>query len=198
MWHLRGFTNLLTDPYLHPDEWARLRDRIVEFDLALIDQWIARGVDGVYLEDDWGTQQALLIAPDDWRRLYKPAYAKLFARVRDGGAHVWYHSCGNVREIIPDLIDIGVSVLNPVQPQAMDLEELVREFGGKLCFYGGIDSQGILITGTPEQVKAEARRVVDLFGRFDGGYIGSPSQSIMPETPLDNIIALYEALAEYR
>ncbi|OPZ69018.1 MAG: Uroporphyrinogen decarboxylase (URO-D) [bacterium ADurb.Bin478] len=89
-------------------------------------------------------------------------------------------------------------MLNPVQPQAMDVQLLSREFGGRLCFYGGIDVQGLLIHGSPQQVKRQVRRLVELFGRFDGGYIGGTSHSIMPETPLDNIIAMYEAFLEYQ
>jgi uroporphyrinogen decarboxylase len=198
LWMLRGFNNMLTDPYLDPDNFARLRDRIVDIDLGMIDKWIERGVDGVFFSDDWGSQRGLLMNPDDWRRFYKPAYAKLFDRVRSGGAHVWMHLCGNITAILGDLVDIGLSVLNPVQPQAMDVHKLVREFGGKVCFNGGVDVQGMMIHGSPEDVKNEVRMLVDLFGRFNGGYIGGTSHSIMPETPLDNVIALYEAFEEYR
>lgn len=198
MWMLRGFDNLLMDPYVEPAGFARLRDRITEIHLGMVDQWLRRKVDGIFFSDDWGTQRALLMDPRDWRRLYKPAYRRLFDRVRAGGAHVWLHSCGDVRAILPDLLDLGLSVLHPVQPQAMDLAELAREFGGKVCFYGGIDSQGVLITGTPVDVRDEVRRVVDLLGGPDGGYIGAPSQTVMPETPLDNVIAALETLAEYQ
>jgi uroporphyrinogen decarboxylase len=197
LWMLRGFENMLTDPWLYPAEFAALRDRVLDFNLALIDQWLARGADGIFFSDDWGTQRGLLISPDDWRRYYKPCYARMFERVRERGAHVWMHLCGNITGILPDLIDIGLNVLNPIQPQAMDLERLSREFGGRLCFYGGVDVQGTMVRGTPADVKAEVRRLVHLFGRFEGGYIGGTSHTIMPETPLDNIIALYEAFAEY-
>ena len=197
MWMLRGFDNMLMDPYLQPKEFEALRDRMVEFDLAVTDQWLDRGADGIFYSDDWGTQRGLLIAPDDWRRFYKPSYARLFERVRTRGAHVWMHLCGNIAGILPDLIDIGLNVLNPVQPQAMDVEWLAREFGGEICFYGGVDVQGTMVRGSTAEVKAEVRRLVELFGRFDGGYIGGTSHTIMPETPLDNIIALYEAFAEY-
>ena len=135
--------------------------------------------------------------PDDWRKFYKPAYATMFQRARDAGVHVWFHSCGNITAIIPDLINVGVNVLNPVQPQALDVRQLARDFGGKLCFYGGVDVQGTLIHGTPDDVKREVHELVGLFGSYDGGYIGGTSQSIMPETPLDNIIAMWEAFAEY-
>jgi uroporphyrinogen decarboxylase len=197
LWMLRGFNNMLMDPYTEPEGFRRLRDRVVETNLGMIDRWVERNVDGVYFSDDWGSQRGLLMNPDDWRRFYKPAYAAMFRRVRQGGAHVWMHLCGDVTAIIPDLIDIGLNVLNPVQPQAMDVRHLSREFGGRICFWGGVDVQGTLIRGKPEDVKREVHELARLFGRFDGGYIGGTSHSVMPETPLDNVIAMYEAFAEY-
>jgi uroporphyrinogen decarboxylase len=197
LWLLRGFNNALTDPYLEEKNFFYLQDRLLEIYLALIDQWIDRGVDAVYFSDDWGSQQNLLIKPEDWRRFYKPAYATLFRRVRDGGAHVWLHSCGHITEIIGDLIDVGLNVLNPIQSQAMDVTSLAREFGGRLCFNGGVDTQGTMINGSAEDVKSEVHRMVSLFGAHGGGYIGGTSQSIMKETPLDNVLALYEAFAGY-
>lgn len=197
MWMLRGFDNILTDPYTDMKGFCYLRDRIVETNLAMIDRWLERDVDGIFFSDDWGSQRALLISPEDWRRLYRPSYERMFARVRDGGAHVWMHLCGNIQSILPDLVEIGLDVLNPVQPQAMDVRELARDFGGELCFFGGVDVQQTLTIGTPEDVKEEFRDLVELFGTYDGGYIAGTSHSIMPETPLDNVIALYEAVLEY-
>ena len=122
----------------------------------------------------------------------------MFERVRSDGAHVWMHLCGNITAILPDLIEIGLNVLNPVQPQAMDVKRLSSEFGGKVCFNGGVDVQGTLIHGTPADVKRKVHELVDLFGRFNGGYIGGTSHSVMPETPLDNVIAMYEAFLEHQ
>ena len=197
LWMLRGFNNMLMDPYQDTDNFCRLRDKVLEVNLAMIDKWVERKVDGVFFSDDWGCQRGLLMNPEDWRKFYKPSYKAMFQRVRDGGANVWMHLCGNVIEIIPDLLDCGLNVLNPVQPQAMDVHYLAREFGGKLCFNGGVDVQGTLINGTPEEVKREVHELVRIFGGFNGGYIGGTSHSIMPETPLDNVLALYEAFAEY-
>jgi len=194
---LRGFENMLLDPYTNEDDFCRLRDRIVEYHLAIIDQWLERKVNGIFFSDDWGSQRGLLMNPDDWRRFYKPSYKRMFERVRSGGAHVWMHLCGDITAILPDLIEIGLNVLNPVQPQAMNVKRLSSEFGGKVCFNGGVDVQGTLIRGTPADVKREVHALVDLFGRFNGGYIGGTSHSIMPETPLDNVIAMYEAFLEY-
>ncbi|MBN1540825.1 hypothetical protein JW992_01680 [candidate division KSB1 bacterium] len=198
LWMLRGFENMLMDPYVYERDFCRLRDRIVDYNLAIIDHWLNRGVHAVFFSDDWGSQRGLLMNPDDWRRFYKPAYQALFDRVRNGNAHVWMHLCGNITAILPDLIDIGLNVLNPVQPQAMNVKWLSRQFGGKVCFNGGVDVQGTLVNGTPEEVKREVHELVELFGKFNGGYIGGTSHSIMPETPLANVIALYSAFAEYQ
>ena len=197
LWMLRGFENMLMDPYTDRHSFEYLRDRVLEFNLAMIDQWLARGANAIYFSDDWGSQRGLLINPVDWRKFYKPAYKAMFSRVRSGGAHVWMHLCGNITAILPDLIDLGLNVLNPVQPQAMDVRFLAKEFGGKICFNGGVDVQGTMVHGSPEDVKHEVHELVNLFGRFNGGYIGGTSHSIMPETPLDNVIALFEAFTEY-
>ncbi|MCK5737704.1 hypothetical protein KAH55_00920, partial [bacterium] len=197
MWMLRGFNNILIDPYLEPQKFLWLRDKIMEFNLAMVDLWLKRGVHAVFFSDDWGSQNSLMINPDDWRRLFRPCYQQLFSRVRDAGAHVWYHSCGNVTQIIPDLLDLGVNVLHPIQPQAMDVSALARDYGGKVCFFGGVDVQGTLIHGSTDDVRNEVHRLVDTLGNYNGGYIGGTSHSVMPETPIINIVAMLETFLEY-
>jgi len=198
LWCLRGYENTLCDPYEEPEEFHSLKDRIFEVLEGLVDELIKRDVDAIFFGDDWGSQRALIFSPDFWRKEFKPGYAKMFRKIRDAGKHVWFHSCGCVTDVLPDMIDMGLNVLNPVPPQAMDVEMLSRRFGGKLCFNGGLDVQGIMAEGTPEQVKDEVKRLIDLFGKFNGGYIINSSHTVMPETPLDNIIALYEAILTYR
>ncbi|HOV72329.1 MAG TPA: uroporphyrinogen decarboxylase family protein [Candidatus Hydrogenedentes bacterium] len=192
MWMLRGFDNMLLDPLVNENDFFYLQDIVLGFALGMIDEWLRRGVDGVFFSDDWGSQRGLLINPDDWRRYWKPAYEQLFGRVRGGGAHVWMHLCGDIRAILPDLIELGLDVLNPVQPQAMSIRELARDFGGNVCFNGGVDVQGVLVAGTPAEVRAHVCELMNVFARSDGGYVLTTSHGIMPETPLDNIIALYE------
>ena len=108
------------------------------------------------------------------------------------------HLCGDVSSILGDLIDIGLNVLTPVQPRAMDCPALARHYGGKVCFNGGIDVQRTLIFGTPEDVRREVHELVGMFGGRGGGYIAGTSHIVMPETPLDNVVAMYEALTEYQ
>lgn len=197
MWMLRGFDNVMIDPFIDPGRFETLRNRVLDYDLALVDQWLARKADGIFFSDDWGSQRGLLIEPDQWRTLYKPSYKKLFDRVHSGGAHVWMHLCGNILPILPDLIEVGLDVLNPIQPQAMDIDLLACDFGGKVCFFGGADVQGALVSGTPDDVRRHARHLVDAFHGPKGGFIASTSHTFMPETPLDNIIALYETWTGY-
>ena len=196
LWFLRGFNAMLVDPYLHHDRFVELRDLIVGDNLTSIQQQLELGVDGIFFSDDWGTQTGLLMNPEDWRRWYKPWYARMFDSVHAGGAQVWMHLCGNVTAILPDLIEIGLDVLNPVQPQAMDVDTLAACYAGRLCFYGGVDVQGTLPLGTPEDVRAEVRHLVDILGSCGGGYIGGTSHTILPDTPPENIIALFEAFRE--
>lgn len=197
LWFLRGFDNMLVDPYLYPREFQDLGERIVAFNLASIEEQLALGIDGIFFSDDWGTQESLLMNPNDWRRWYKPWYQRMFAAVRKGGAHVWMHLCGNIMTIIPDLIEIGLNVLNPVQPQAMNVQALATSFGGQVCFYGGADVQGTLPHGTPADVDREVRWLIDTLGRFRGGYIGSTSHGILADTPPENVLALFGAFRRY-
>ena len=195
-WFLRGFNNALTDPYLHPREFSRLVERITNFNLASIQRQLDLGADGIFFSDDWGSQASLLMNPVDWRRWYKPHYKRMFDAVHAGGAHVWMHLCGNVMDIIPDLIEIGLNVLNPVQPLAMPIDVLSDRFGGRLCFYGGLDVQSVLPHGSPQDVADEVARLIRALGSLGGGYIGGTSHTILPDTPAGNVVAAFRAFRE--
>jgi uroporphyrinogen decarboxylase len=194
---LRGAENLMTDFYLHPDELALLRDAIALEFAGQIRGIGARGADAVLLADDYGTQRAMLISPVHWRRFFRDCYAQLVDEIHNQGMHAWFHSCGHIRPIIPDLVDIGFDLLHPLQPSSMDLAEIARTFGGRICFGGGIDVQGLLPAAKPEEVAAEIRRVIDLLDGPLGGYLIAPTNSIMPDTPLENIEIMYRTAVEY-
>ncbi len=194
---LRGFENALIDYLQHPAKFKRLQKMVFDYTMALLDHWLDSEVDGIYFSDDWGDNKDLLIDPGTWRELWKPLYRELFGRTREAGKHVWIHSCGNVTKIVPDLIELGLNVLNPIQPKAMDVEQLAKDYGGKLCFYGGVDVQDTLPHGTPEDVRKEVKYYIDTFGRFNGGYIGGVSHTVISDVPLENIVALYAAFEEY-
>jgi len=190
--YMRGFADALVDPYVERAQFERLRDKLTEFDLEIVRQWVERGVDGILFGDDWGSEHSMLMNPDDWRTHYLSSYQKLFDEVRSGGAQVWMHSDGNIIDILPDLVDAGLNVLNPVA-RCLDKNRLVSEFGGRVCFFGGVDAQDTLPFGTPESIRDEVRRLCDQLGATGGYYAAPTTFPIMPGVPLENLIALFEA-----
>lgn len=157
-------------------------------------------VDVVVEADDYGTQQSLLISPEMYRRLFKPLQAELFRIIRkrlpDG--FIFFHSCGNVRQLIPDFIEIGVDILNPVHIAAAGMEPraLKRDFGREICFWGGgVDTQGVLPRGTPEQVREDVKRNVAALAP-GGGYVFNTVHNIQADVPPANIMAMWEAFRE--
>lgn len=194
---VRGMMEVFTDFYAHEREIRRLIDAIAEYTIALIRGWGELHADAVFLTDDWGSQTGLMISPEMWRRLFKPHYAAMFAASHRYGMDVIFHSCGNVMGIVGDLIEIGLDVLDPVQPGAMDMEELVRRYGGQVSFCGAVDLQQLLCRGTPQQVRYEVRRIMDLLGhRFGGGFLVSPANVLTPEIPFANLEAMFQAAHE--
>ena len=136
----------------------------------------------------------MLIAPDLWRRHIKPYSRKLIAPFKERGVLTYYHSCGSIVPVIEDFIEMGLDILDPIQPNAagMDPVTLKRQFGDRLTFHGGIDEQRLLPRGSPQEVGEEAGRLIDILGK-DGGYILCPAHAIQPDTPVENIVALYES-----
>jgi uroporphyrinogen decarboxylase len=195
---LRGTENLMTDLYLYPDELGLLRDAVAGEFIDQIRGIGARGADAVLLADDYGTQAAMLISPAHWRAFFRSCYAQMVAEIHALGMHAWFHSCGFIRPIIPGLIEIGFDVLHPLQPSAMDLAEIAGMFGGQICFAGAVDVQAMLPHLDSDGVANEIRALVELLDGPDGGYIVAPTNSIMPDTPLENIAAMLNAVATLR
>jgi uroporphyrinogen decarboxylase len=194
---LRGAQNVLVDLYTNEPELRRLSDAILVYDMEMIRQWARLGADGLFLTEDWGAQSGLIISPAMWRRIFKPYYAALIDEAHRLGLHVILHSCGNVMEIVRDFIDIGLDVLDPVQPTAMDIARVAREFGGHISFCGAINAREMLATCAPQQVKDMVRRTIDTLARpFGGGLIVAPDNVLTPDLPLENIRAMMEACHE--
>jgi uroporphyrinogen decarboxylase len=168
---LRGFEDFLVDLHAAPERAERVLDFVFDFENGVIGQLTRVEVDAVSFGDDWGTQRGLIIAPDVWRRVFRPRYAEQFARVHVAGKKVWFHTCGNVWEIIGDMIDIGVDVLELLQPDIFGVERLADTFGGKVCFCCSVDHQRRAISGTREEIFASARLLRDRLGAFNGGFI---------------------------
>ena len=194
-WSLRGMENLLVDFASEPAFVDDLLDRIAAFDLAIVDEALKYPIDGYHFGDDWGQQTGLIMGPKLWRRFIKPRLAALFARVKQAGKFVSIHSCGDVREILPDLIEIGLDLFNPFQPEVMDVFQVKEEFGDRLAFWGGISTQKTMPFGTPAEVRAEVGEKIRRLGR-DGGYICAPAHDLAADVPAANMLALIETLQE--
>ena len=192
-WSLRGMDKLLMDMYANPEFVEELLDRIVEFNLAIVDGCLEYDIDALLFGDDWGQQHGLLMGPTMWRQFIKPRLAQMYERVKRRGKFVMIHSCGDVDELLPELIEIGLDVFNPFQPEVMDVFALKRELGDRLTFYGGISTQRTLPYGSPEDVRKETQRMMEVVGE-GGGYILSPAHDIRKDVSLENMLALLEAV----
>jgi uroporphyrinogen decarboxylase len=192
-WALRGMENFLVDFVAHPLFVEELFEILTEIYLKMIDHIAGYPFDGIRFGDDWGHQRGVLIGVSRWRRFVKPGLRKIFNRARDKGLAVMVHSDGDVSKLIPDLIEIGVQILNPLQPEAMDILEIKHLYGRDLCFNGGISTQLTLPRGTAQDVRREVAACLKLLGK-GGGYVISPAKAILPDVPLENAAALIDAL----
>jgi hypothetical protein len=169
---LRGMEEFLCDLALAPERAGKVLDIVFDFENAIIEQACGYAVDCLGFADDWGTQRGLMISPETWRRVFAPRYAEQFALAHAAGKKVWFHTCGNVWEIIGDFIDLGVDVLELLQPDIFGVERLGREFGGKVCFCCAVDHQRVAIAGGRAEIFGYVRRLQENLGRFGGGFIG--------------------------
>lgn len=192
-WSLRGFEQLFMDIALDPAFVEDLLDRITEIQLVLIERMISLGVDGGYFGDDYGAQKRLLFSPETWRRLIKPRLARLFAPFCRRGLPVTMHSDGQIQQILPDLVEIGLTCLNPVQPEVLDHHWLYKQFGGKLAFYGGISTQTVLPHGSPGDVREAVDACRQALAPDGSGLLLAPSHRLMSDIPMQNVEAMLEA-----
>lgn len=192
-WSLRGMENLLSDFLLEPAFVEGLFDRILQYNLAIVDAALGHEIDGFYFGDDYGQQTGMVMSPAVWRKFIKPGLAELFGRVKRSGKTVALHSCGNISEIIGDLIDIGLDVYQTLQPEVYDIEKIKREYGNDLAFWGGISTQKLLPYATPVELKAAVRKTIAILGE-GGGYIAAPTHQVPADVPPENIAALAEVL----
>jgi len=188
---LRGLNELLVDLYLNPQFVHDLLDNILKFILGNVRQLAELGVDGIFLSDDYGHQNSLLMSPDHWREFIQPRLKVLFDTIKSEGLFTFLHSCGNVSEIIPDLVKLGLDVLHPIQPEAMDIVSLKSKYGDKLALYGGISTQQTL-RKTPGEVEEEVRQTIKVMAK-GGGYILAPGITLQYDIPLENILAFIRA-----
>jgi membrane protein YqaA with SNARE-associated domain len=194
MTFLRGFSELMEDLYLEREHVEALADIVLGFEEGVIRQLKAEGFDSVGLADDWGTQSSLFISPALWREVFKPRYKRQIELAHACGLDVYFHCCGYIYEIIPDLIEIGLDILNPGQPNINNVRRMGEAFSGKICFACPVSYQTTGISGTPEHIRAEVREFVDCLGNRDGGLIGIiPGDLPGLGAPQSNIDCMVEA-----
>ena len=194
---LRGFENVLADFIEEEELVSDLLDRITDFHVELAKRYIQLGVNCGRTVDDYGSQIGMIMSPPMWRKYIKPRLARIIAVYRNAGLPVIHHSCGNITPIIEDLIEIGVNVLNPVQPNVMDIQELADQYGKRLTFFGGICNQNVIPFLKPEEIDANVKHVTEILGR-NGRYIISPSNGVGMDAPLENVEAYCRAALKYR
>jgi uroporphyrinogen decarboxylase len=198
---VRGYATWLEDLLLRPIFAEALLDRIADIWIQIAKRALEEAgayVDLVQSGDDIATQNATLFRPDLYRQMIKPRHKAMADAIKRYSKPILYHSCGAVYPLIPDLIEVGIDALNPVQVSAANMatERLKREYGRELAFWGGIDTHKVLPTGTPAEVREEVkRRINDL--RDHGGYVLCAVHNIQPDVPPENIVAMYEAALEY-
>jgi uroporphyrinogen decarboxylase len=201
-WQRRGFNKFIEDMYIRPKIAEAILDKVTEIQIIIFKMLLDEVGDYATLFttlDDLGAQTTALINPALYRKYLKPRQKKLIDLIHSkSNAKIFYHSCGNMEAFIPDLIEIGVDVLHPLQPECpdMELKKLKNKYGDKMTFCGGIGSQNILPRGTTEEVKAEVKRVIRE-GAPGGGYIIAPGHTIQPDVPPWNIDMMYSATIKY-
>lgn len=199
-WYLRGMDNFLVDLIQNRRYAERLLDTLLEFQLQFFDEFLSRVGDYIQVimfGDDLGTQKAPLLSPRLYREIIKPRHKKLFAFIKSRtDAKIFLHSCGAIRPFIPDLVDAGVEILNPLQPLAQGMEHqlIKKEYRDRLCFWGGIDIQAAIL-GSAEEVVAEVKQRITSLGR-GGGYVLAPAHNIQPDVPPENVLVLFDCAME--
>jgi len=193
---MRGMEHLLIDLVESPRFVEGLMQGLADHAVRTLEILVERAeFEGVAVSDDYGTQHAMLMSPAAWRRAVKPHLARLYDRIKSSGKAVFHHSCGHIVPIIPDMIDIGLDILHPSQPEAMDLAFLKKEFGRDLTFCGGIPTQDLLVNGTPDAVRDEVRRLKRTMGE-GGGYILESGITLQADVPAANMVAMIDEARE--
>ena len=197
-WYMRGMDNFMVDMALHPDWACYLMDRILQVRCVFARRYAQAGFEILLLGDDVSTQLNMMMSPEMWREFLKPRLASVIAAAKEEKPEIliFYHGDGNLQKIIPDLIEIGVDILNPVQPECMDPVEIKRQYGDKLVLWGTIGTQTTLPFGTTDEVRAWCKKMIREAG-FNGGLCLAPTHMVEPEVPFENMMAFIETVQEH-
>ncbi len=196
-WYLRGMDSFLMDLLTNEEYVNSLLDKIIEFPRHALKEYIRMGVDMVWIGDDVASQQGMMISPEIWRKFIKPRYKRLFEEFKEANPEIIiaYHSCGDCSMIIPDLIEIGLDVLHPLQPLAIDPVVVKANYGNQLALMGGLDIQILMPNGKPSDVCEETIRLMNGCGK-NGGFIIGGAHHFQKDTPTENIRAFYKTVLQ--
>jgi len=193
---MRGMENLLIDLVLNSSFVNRILYKITEYILETIKILHEKfRFDGIALSDDYGSQKSMLMSPKDWRKFIKPCLKKIYSLAKKYKKYTFHHSCGNIYPIIGDLIDIGLDILHPIQPEVMDIFKLKRNFGKYITFCGGISTQYLLPRGTVKEIKDEIKKLKNEMAKR-GGYILEPGITVQADIPHKNLIAMIDEVVK--
>lgn len=192
-WSLRGMENALLDFHCYPIEVKRLYRALTDFYLVAIERGKNElGLDGIFTSDDLGGQQGPMFSPAVFAEFFAPYYKEIIDRAHSLDMHLWLHCCGNVARFIPTLVDLGLDVLHPIQKYTMDERAIAAEFGGRICFWSGFDVQRIIPWGTPEEVRREARYLLETYRRPEGRLMLTAGNVIHEDCPPASLEALLD------
>ena len=197
-WAMRGLDKMLMD-FLSDEEFATaLLDRVTDMFCSVSEKFAGAGADVIMLGDDIGIQTGMMMSPATWRKWLKPRLARLIQCIKETNpeTYVFYHSDGNIEDVIPELIEIGVEVLNPIQPECMDPAELKKQYGDRLAFWGTVGIQHTMPFGTPQEVREEVKLRIETVGK-GGGLLIAPTHVLEPEVPWENVVAFIDAVNEF-
>ena len=198
-WQVRGYEEFLMDMVSEPQWCDYIFDRFMEVGIARAEAAARAGVDYILTGDDVANQLAMMFDLPIWRKFIKSRWAKIYsaAKAIKPDIQIWYHSDGNIESIIPELIEIGVTILNPVQPECLSPLEIKRKYGDKLVLDGAIGTQTTMPFGSPQEVRDTVKQRIEELAS-DGGYIVSPTHTLEPEVPVENIKAFLDTCRNYR
>jgi len=196
-WELRGFERYMMDLHLEPQLVETLADRVLEHRIQQSKRIIGCGIDMLVIMGDIAMQDTMMLSPQIWRKYFKPRLKIWLEEIRkERDIYAMFHSDGNMEAVFGDLVEIGFDVINPIQPESMDVIRIKGRWGDRVCLHGTISCQETLPFGTPEDVSAEVRRRISCCGK-DGGLILSPSNTIQPDVSLENMLALYSTAKDF-
>ena len=192
-WALRSMLEILVDFIENKSFVHSLFEKIIEYNTSVIDIVAKHDIDCILFGDDWGQQKGLIMGAPIWREFIKPYLRRMYDQVKSYGMFVALHSCGDISEIFNDLVELKLDIYNTFQPEIYDIEEMKSKYGSDVTFYGGISTQRLLPVCTPEVVRRETKRIINIVGR-NGGYVCAPTHAMPNDIPTENVLAFLDAV----